>query len=391
MSPIRRFTAFAAVVPIALLAGCGWTPIMSANGEGTCEGKGDFSITTTQNADASNYTVSYDGPDDVSLIVSQGFYVDYFDELDAVSPDFFGNELFFSLTDFGDSLIQNMHVYRIDPTNDGWTTTGSGANTHHEFSGPFGLLIDGQPLGASLSDGGTPLDDTYMPGIVGVVCTDAVTTGFYYESDPEAGYVDSIEIEAAAHIEPNHLLLDPMVIDTSVDAPGGRTGTAHFPASNAVIFGDFVPTDVRVDGAIGADIAEVPNDSFSNLWFNAIAGDQGDGLSLSFPEGISANGSFDWVLDVGPNATTGNYIALLFLDGTDETGDTRRVAFMNLYFDADSGGVAFLDPIGTPVNPDLSELADTGVDAESIGLVAGGLLVAGAAVAALSIGRRRRK
>jgi LPXTG-motif cell wall-anchored protein len=43
------------------------------------------------------------------------------------------------------------------------------------------------------------------------------------------------------------------------------------------------------------------------------------------------------------------------------------------------------------VNPDLSGLADTGVDAGSIGLVAGGLLVAGAAVAAVSLGRRRRK
>jgi LPXTG-motif cell wall-anchored protein len=384
MSPIRRVTAFAAVVPIAVLAGCGYTPIMSADGAGTCDGKGDFTLTTTQSIDAHDFTVNYVGPDDVSLVVSQGFYVD---NLEDYGPDVLGaDQMFFSLTDD----VDNLHAYRIDTENAGWTTTGSGANTHHEFAGTFNELIDGQTLGAGLDPDQSPLVDTYAPAIVGVVCDDTVTTGFFVSSSG-SDYIDSIQFEAAAHLDPGHLLLDPIVIDTSEAVAGGRTGTAHFPASTASVFGDFIPESTQLV-ELGTDVTEVPNDSFSDLWFNLIVGSMGSpsGLDLSFPNGISADGTFDWELDIYPEAVSGNYIVLLAMEGTDETGDAARVAFMNLYFDADNG-IAFLDPIGDPVNPDLSGLADTGVDAGSIGLVAGGLLVAGAAVAAVSLGRRRRK
>jgi LPXTG-motif cell wall-anchored protein len=384
MSPIRRFTAFAAVVPIALLAGCGYTPIMSADGAGTCDGKGDFTLTTTQSIDAHDYTVTYDGPADVSLVVSQGFYVD---NLEDYGPDVLGaDQMFFSLTDD----VDNLHAYRIDTENAGWTTTGSGANTHHAFAGTYEELIDGQTLGAGLDPDQEPLVDTYAPAIVGVVCDDTVATGFF-ESSTGSDYIDSIQFEAAAHLDAGHLLLDPIVIDTSVAVAGGRTGTAHFPASNATVFGDFVPESVQYV-ELGADAPDVPNGSFSELWFNLIVSSMGNpsGLELSFPNGISADGTFDWDLDVYPEAVTGNYIVALKMHGTDDTGDAARVAFMNLYFDADNG-IAFLDPIGDPVNPDLSGLANTGVEAGSIGLVAGGLLVAGAAVAAVSLGRRRQK
>ncbi len=385
MFTIRRTIAVAAIAPIALLAGCGLVDVIGADGIGSCATKGDFTISATQSADSSNFTVEYDGPDNVSLVLSQGFYIDHLDELSqgVYTPDN-GNGALWTLT----GNEGEMHAYRIDTTNPGWSTSGSGATTHYEFSGTYDELIDGQMLGAGLAS--SPPDgtvDTILPGLVGVVCDDSVSTGYYAKVDQSQNAIDTIEFAAAAPVNPGHLLLDPMAIDTQSPTDTGLAGTAHFPASTADIFGDFVPTSTQMLG-IAADTEDMPNDTFAQLWYQALVGSTGEtGLELSFPNGIAASDTFDWALTVGPDATTGNYIVTMPLEGTVNGEDEVRIAFMNLYFDADNG-VAFLEPLGDPVNPDLSsELAETGVDAGAIALVAGGLVTAGAVVA---VARRRR-
>lgn len=382
MFNLRRTIAIAAIAPIALLAGCGEATIISADGAGTCEGKGDFTIETTQAADASSYTVSYDGPSDVSLVLSQGFYLDHVEELSNGIPipgDAQG--LLWALTEDDGTL----YAYRIDTSNAGWTTTGSGANTHHEFSGTYNELIDGQILGAGMaSDVST---DTYTPAIVSVVCDDSVTTGFYAESDPALDYIDTIQFQGAAEINPNHLLLEPMIIDSQTPEGNGLTGTAHFPESVADIFGDFTPLIVETVG-IGADHPDIPNDTFSELWFQVIVGGA-NYFTLEFPDGLTADGEFPWALNVDGEAETGNYIVIIPMSGESNGEDEIRVVFMNLYFDAENG-IAFLDPIGEPENPDLSgeaELAETGVNVGAVTLLAGTLVAAGIGIA---VARRRR-
>ena len=390
MKTISRVVALlASGATVAALGGCGLVMIAESDGQGTCDGKGDFGIGHTQSADSVIQTIWYDGPDDVSLVLAQGLYIDHIADIEGggVAPDG-PTGLFVDVSgQYGDGSSAN--VLRLDTSNPGWTTTGSGATTHHEFNGTWDELINGELLGVGQSmDPPTPEIDKFMPAIIGVSCDDSVQTGTYTNSAPEVSYVDTLNIQAATGIYPGHLLLDPMVIDQSVTTSNGFEGTAHWPSSNDTRFNGLNLTSI--DGVtVVADVPEVPNDTFSELWYQLImtgmGGNAPAGLNLSFPDGMSTSGEFAWNLTVEPGTETGNYLVYLPMAAEVDGEPIMRIAFMNLYFDADNG-IAFLDPIGVPDNPDLSngstgELADTGFSSLTGIVGAMTLIVVGGAAA----------
>ncbi|MEN9740775.1 MAG: hypothetical protein RLZ72_1041 [Actinomycetota bacterium] len=391
----RIVALVASSATVATLGGCGLLLIAESDGQGNCDGKGDFGIGHTQSADSVTHTIWYDGPDDVSLVLAQGLYIDNVADIEGgtVAPDG-ATGVFVDISgQLGDE--SSAHVLRLDTSDPGWTTTGSGASTHHEFNGTWDELINGQLLGVGESmDPPSPEIDKFMPAIVGVSCDDSVQTGTYTNSASEVTYVDTINIQAATGIYPGHLLLDPMVIDQSVATDTGYEGTAHWPSSNDTRFNGLNLSSI--DGvSVVADVPEVPNDTFSELWYQLIltgmGGNSSSGLNLSFPDGMSTTGDFAWNLTVDPGTETGNYLVYLPMAAEVDGEPIMRIAFMNLYFDAENG-IAFLDPIGEPDNPDLStdstsELADTGFSSTSGILGALTLIVVGCAAA---IHRRTR-
>lgn len=385
MSPIQRFAAAATVSAVALvLAGCGEITIMSAGGSGTCEGKGAFTIETSQADDASNYQVDYNGPADVSLVITQALYLDSIAAIDpgATLPD--GAEsVAWTISGEDDTAV----IARLDPANaDGWSSTVTGSNVHHEFSGTFETLVSGHTLAGS--DVNDIEFDKVVPAIVGVVCDDEIVSDIFGVSDPSVQYIDTIQLQAVGELDPRHIEIDPFIIEVQHAEGSGIMATARLSDSAVELFGDFTPT-VLGEVELSLDVPEIPNETFGQLWFQALVSGGAPGLELAFPDGISLDGSFPVALSVTPEAETGNYVLLMLLaDESDDVTD-YRVVFMNLYFDADNG-IAFLDPIGEPQNPDLSddsELADTGVEFGSIAFVASGFVAAGITIA---VARRRR-
>ncbi|CAB4597802.1 MAG: hypothetical protein F2574_04585 [Actinobacteria bacterium] len=378
-------------LPVALIAGCGELIVAEDGGAGSCDGS-PFTIAATASEDASTYTIDYTGPSDVSLVLSPGFYIDEpidgvaeFSSMEDVPA---GSSYFAATTSLEDA--DSASVLKFDTTDEGWTTSGSGATTTYSFEGSFSTLIgDWTEL--------EPLAQTIFPHIVGVVCDDAFTTAVIVDDSPSVnGFIDDITIQAAAELVPSHVLLDPFEISSQEPFGDGFAGEARFAAGSASIFGDFVPGAV-IEGAMFLDDPSIPNNSFMELWFQAISLEVGDGpppFEIMFPDGVSLDGDFPFTIEPtsdnpaeAPEA--GNYLLFLLVADNPNDPSAVRVVFMNTYYDPESG-VTFLDPLGEPVNPGAPDLADTGVDASAIGIGAGALLAGGVALGAVAAVRRAR-
>jgi hypothetical protein len=392
----KLLTVAGITLPVALIAGCGELIVAETGGAGSCDSS-PFTIAATVSEDASTYTVDYTGPSDVSLVLSPGFYVE--DSVVDISALFGGTELvpegsaYFA--SFGDSYdAASVSLLKFDTTGDGWATSGSGATTTHSFEGSFRTLLGDEWLDDYVFE-------SIMPHLVGVVCDETLTTGRIEDATttPE-GFLDDITIQAAVELIPNHLLLEPLEISNQEPFGNGFAGDARFAAGSDSLFGDFIPVDVA--GPSGAlmfpDDPSVPNNSFTELWYQAIpflfvdAG--GTLLDLGFPDGVGLDENFPFIIEPAADdpadvPEAGNYLVLMLLvdDGDDPTD--ARMVFMNTYYDPESG-VTFLDPLGEPENPEATDLAATGVDASAIGIGAGTLLAGGVALGAVAAVRRAR-
>jgi hypothetical protein len=386
----KKLLAVAGItLPVALIAGCGELIVAEDGGAGSCDGS-PFTIAATVSEDATNYTIDYTGPSGVSLILSPGFYIE--DTAADVTEVFGGLEFvpegsgyFATLTN---GIEDNSVDYlRFDTTNAGWTTGGSGVATSYSFEGSYATLIGGY-FG--------PLDEeAAAPTLVGVVC-DELTSRYLEDSTPTAdGFIDDITIQAAVEMIPNHLLLNPFEILNQEVSGGGFAGDARFAAGSASIFGDFTPTE-PYETFMFPDDPSVPNNSFSELWFQAMAAsDFGPPpFEVQFPEGVSLDGDFPFQIepfsaDPASAPEAGNYLMMMLMGDDPYNPSGVRVVFMNTYYNPASG-VTFLDPLGEPVNPTAPDLADTGVDASAIGIGAGALLAGGVALGAVAAVRRAR-
>jgi hypothetical protein len=303
-----------------------------------------------------------------------------------------GSAYFAALTPSSDS--EDMAVLKFDTTGVGWTTSDSdAAATTYSFEGSFRTLL------------GDAWFDSYdielvLPHLVGVVCDDSLTTGLVEDISPTTdGFIDDITIQAAVELIPNHLLLDPFEISNQEPFDNGFAGDARFADGTESLFGEFTPAMTEFI-VMFPDDPSIPNNSFRELWFQAIPylGEVAPLFNVSFPDGFSLDDDFPFTIepasdDPADAPEAGNYLILMIMANEDATDDgdptDARVVFMNTYYDPVSG-VTFLDPLGEPVNPEATDLANTGVDASAIGIGASTLLAGGVALGAVAAVRRAR-
>ena len=113
------------------LAGCGVCVVDNAGGVGSC-GADPATVVTSQESAGENLSITYTGPDTAGLLLVPGFYFE-----DSYLTQYFNTPI--ASFAWGDS--NDRDVIRLDPTDPGWTVTGSGAATTYTFSGTATALL----------------------------------------------------------------------------------------------------------------------------------------------------------------------------------------------------------------------------------------------------------
>lgn len=361
--------ALGCVVVLGLTA-CDNIEIIGAEGQGNCGGSA-VTLTTSQDGPGEVLTINYTGPStsDMSLFLAHGFYGD----TDPLDPSDSGP----GSIAFGDSDgVSEAYALKLDVTDPGWTTAGSGGATTYSFTGSIEDLIDNGETYGSLGGGiETDVFNAIMPAFIGVDCDETATTGVVTNS-----------WAVAQPVFPNTMLINGFEIVSSEPVSGGAVVTFSYPADALTAFGTFTPFSPVVM-SVFVDDPNVANDSVENMWFQGIMA--GDGPSAGFPVD-NGDGTFSVTVTDDPLAD-GDYLIISFIpnaklaDGS--IPDEYKVVFTGLRYSSDSGfslySLNFLPPLqSSPV------LSDTGVD--PIG-IAGALAIGLTMVAAGTVAVLRRR
>jgi hypothetical protein len=408
MNSIRLASTALASLSVVALSGCALgVYVDGGSGIGTCEGKGDVSISTSQTESGDSFTIDYYGPEDVSLAVVQGFYSEnnFYD----ITPT--------RLTGFGsdvDDLSVNLSV--IDGVI-GWTFTDTIDGIHASYEGTiidFMSTLDvvaGTDLG-----GGDPRVNTVLPFAVGVSCDADLASGVYAEEfigepDFEIGgfpVATDFYFAAAQPVFPNHIATGPLRIltqsDTLIDASTvvGTEGTLRLPEGIVAQLGDFTlapVVDPDVDEPIWiqmvTDSADIPNNNMSDLWFQlAVGSESGNSFyfELEQPYSLTDTMAFSVYDELTGGIIEGEYLVFIALEG--QNADDEPIAKLLFgsatYSETDGLEVTSID---VPLSGDVEEtpaLSETGVDASTIAIGAGALLAGGVALGAVAAVRRAR-
>jgi hypothetical protein len=409
MKSIRLASAALASLTVVALSGCALAVVVDGgSGIGTCEGKGDVSIATTQTALGDSFTIDYYGPEDVSLGVVQGFYSEnnFYD----LTPT--------RLTGFGGDIEDPSVNLSVIVDEEGWTTTPTVDGVHASYEGTivdFMSTLDAV-VGSELG-GGDPTIDTVLPFAVGVSCDETLTSGVYAEEfigDPDyemGGFpvATDFSFAAAQPVFPNHVATGPLRILTQSDilidvsTVVGTEGTLRLPEGIVAQLGDFTlepVVDPEFDEPISIemvmDSAEIPNNNMSDLWFQLVAGsDFGNSFyfELEQPYSLTDTMAFS-VYDEGTGGIIeGDYLVFIALEGlnADEEPIGKLLFGSATYSETDGLELTSIDvPLSGDVDETAAELSETGVDASAIGIGAGALLAGGVALGAVAAVRRAR-
>ena len=395
MKPIRLASTVIASLSVAALTGCALGVFVeSGSGNGSCEGKGDVSISTTQNQPGDSFTIDYYGPEDVTLAVVQGFYseTNFYD----LTPT--------RLTGFGsDDTDPSVNVSVIDDTT-GWTFTSIPAGVHAAYSGTvmdFFSTLD-FAAGTDLGEGSDPTTNLIMPFAVGVSCDATLVSGVYTEIlgvAPTSGFgefavASQFEFAAAQPVFPNHVVTGPLRILTQTPIENGFEGTLQLPDGLAGQIGDFtldVGLEFPVSVQLIEDSADVPNNNMSDLWFQLLGGN-GYNFELEAPFSLTDPMAFSVVDIDNAGIPEGEYLVFIGISGTDSEDDPAvKILFGSATYSETEG--LEVTEIDVPLSGEVEEtpaLADTGVDATTIAIGAGALLAGGVALGAVAAVRRAR-
>lgn len=356
-----------ATVSALALAACNDIEIDSPNGQGTCGGNA-FTLTTAQNTSGDNLTIDYTGPSttDMSLFLSHGFYDD--------------NPLF-SDAAFSLGIDDEAYAVKLDVTNAGWSTSGSGVSTTYSFSGSIEELLVGGTTIWDAEGAGAPEVDLYnrtFPAVIGVDCDTSNATGVVDPADSWA---------AAQATYPNNMLINALEVVSSEPITDGARVTFRYPADAVTSFGLFDAV-APVEMSLFSDDPSISNDTLANMWLQGFASSYG---AIATTAVTNPDGSFtiEFTGD-GEALPDDQYLLISFIPN--EALDDARVVFSSMTYNAASGfkleSLPFLPEL--PASP-ASALPDTGVSSAQVGLIAaGGALLALAGIVMVSARRRRQ-
>ena len=346
------------------LAGCGVFVVDNAGGVGSC-GADPATVVTSQESAGENLSITYTGPDTAGLLLVPGFYFE-----DSYLTQYFNTPI--ASFAWGDS--NDRDVIRLDPTDPGWTVTGSGAATTYTFSGTATDLLNGAPSWWDAYPEGALLA-TLLPLTVAIDCPGTLTSGPVLIGDERT-------LTAAQPLYPNNLQLDPFeVVQSSVTATGA-TATLRYAASAQATLGTYADSAPESFN-IYVDNPDIPNDSMARLWSQALLG--GSSAGTMTVTGTNPDGSFNVELsgpNVGEALPDGSYLLFTAITNQDQT--EAKIVFSSFTYSA-ATGLAFSNPF-VPAS-----LPDTGASAGQLwatGGIAASLLALGAA--AILVTRRRR-
>ena len=362
----KKFALASVTVGTALaLAGCGIFVVDNAGGVGSC-GSDPATVVTSQDAQGENLSITYTGPDTAGLMLVPGFYAE-----DSYLTWYFNSSMFA----FAYGASNERDVIRLDPTNPGWTVTGSGANTTYSFSGSATELLNGAPTWWDTYPEGA-LIASILPLTVAVDCPGTLDTGSVLADDERT-------FTAAQPLYPNNLQLDPFEVVQSEVTPTGATAILRYAASAQSILGSLAGS-APDSFNIYVDNPDIPNDSIARLWSQAFVG----GASAGSMEvtGTNPDGSFNVTIsgvNVGDALADGSYLLFTAIANDDQTA--AKIVFSSFTYSADNG-LAFSNPfVPAPTLP------DTGASAAQLWATGGiaAVLLALGAVAVLVTRRRR--
>ena len=354
-----------AVGTALVLAGCGAFVVDNAGGVGSC-GSDPATVVTGQDAAGEILSITYTGPDTAGLMLVPGFYAE-----DSYLTWYFNTALFaFAWGDGNDR-----DVIRLDPTDPGWTVTGSGANTTYAFSGTASQLWQGAPSWWDTFPEAALLT-SILPMTVAIDCPGTLDTGSVLADDERT-------FTAAQPLYPNNLQLDPFEVVNTAVTPTGATATLRYAASAQATLGSFAET-APSSFNIYEDVPDVPNDTMNRLWSQALIG--GSSAGTMEVTGTNPDGSFNVTIsgvNVGDALADGSYLLFTALANEDET--EAKIVFSSFTYSA-ANGLAFSNPfVPAPTLP------DTGASAAQLWATGGiaAVLLALGAVAVLVTRRRR--
>jgi len=360
-----RLIAIAVAAGLAVaLSGCGALLVVdNANGAGTCHGH-SATIATTQDTTGENFTVTYTGPANVSLFLSPSVY----------SNNSFNGQFSERVLVVGGHANINepdVALYKLDPTTTGagWSTTGSGNSTTYAFSGQLTELLDGNSPFADLILGMTgPIGDTIAPYSVLVDCDSSDTSQLLVSDDNSSVVSTAPTFTAAAPLFPNNVIIDPLVVTSSVADSGGNgvTGTIRFPASATTAFNSLIPVTAQV--GVFPDDSNIPNTDFSSLYAQVLTTSADASFVFDGAIDVTADNGFTFA-GTGSTLAAGKYILVMLLINSDAS--SIKTVFTEASYSS-ANGFSISDPF-VPATPAAgTTLATTGLSSGTTGVLAGG-------------------
>jgi len=401
--PRTLLAATGALALTAALAGCGELTVLNPGSTASCEPDGaPVTLTTSQDASGEVLSIRYQGPSDLAVVFSYGYSLE--DIPEAAETGAFA----YAQSTSSDGQSATAYLLRLDPATDaGWSSVENGGMLDATFTGNIDELLDGRNAYLATS-GGTSIGEI-ASAFLAVSCDVGLTSGEVDTLDSNAEAAPELLI--AAPLNPGTVRLGPFVITSQSTVAGVTTGTMRFDAEAAEVFGDFVPSTVA-EASLVLDVADVPDDTFSQLWFQEFLRDAPTVGTFEITSPITLEGemSFRVTSSTAPESLPSDPLRLRIVFGNTDLGTSSALAAASAARDAEDVAELDLSALTPAAAGDAKavffettfddesglsfgavadespaeELADTGVHLPHIGLAAGGLLlvVAGVAVAA---------
>ena len=288
-SPRRSALALAGVAALTVaLAGCGELVVLNPGGLATCEpGSDPVTLTTSQDAAGEQLTITYEGPSDLALVFTYGYSIEDVPEAAETGAYAYSQSTSAIATD-----ADTAYLLRLEPATDpGWTSTETAGILEATFEGTVDDLLDGRQAYLAFNEG-TAIAEV-AAAFVAVNCdTEFVSSEVEtVDSDPEL----APDLLLAAPLNPDTVRLGPFVITEQATVDGVTTGRLRFAADAAATLGGFVPSTIA-EATLVSDIADVPDDTFSQLWFQEfIRGAETVG-SFAITSPLTLSGEMDFTL-----------------------------------------------------------------------------------------------